>query len=287
VEHRIVEATGLGRPFRRIGRRRTAALIAATLGLLLASCTSDEVAGLSASPTPAASALGRQTDSGQGGGDRPQYGGVYRYHNAGSPDGQDPITVLGPAYSGTWGRALSSLLRYAVSPDLDSGSYVLATDLAVDWENPEPTVYVLRLRQGVVWQDLPPVNGREFVAADAVFSVNRLAGESSVQRNAWRTLERVEALDSHTLKFTLKAPSADFLSTLALEASKMMAPEAVEAGGGHLEGGPTIGTGAWRVECDEIEYNFSSNPDYHLKDGAGNPLPYLRRINTIVMACPQ
>jgi ABC-type transport system substrate-binding protein len=37
------------------------------------------------------------------------------------------------------------------------------------------------------------------------------------------------------------------------------------------------------VECDEIECDYSSNPNYHLKDGAGNPLPYLRRINTIVM----
>ena len=159
----------------------------------------------------------------------------------------------------------------------------MAPDLAVAWENPEPNVYIVRLRRGVTWQDIPPVGGREFVAEDAVFSIMRLAGEGSAHAWAWRDLERVEALDSHTLRFTLSRPSADFLAVLTRESSKMVAREAVAAGGGSLENGPNIGTGAWIVECNEIQCTYDRNLSHHLTDADGVQFPYLDRMEDIIM----
>ena len=233
----------------------------------------------SASPAPAAATAGG--DPGRA--ETPQRSGKYAYHTVAASASQDPIQATGASYLGTWGRALSSLLRFDVAPDIDSGTYILAPDLAVAWDNPEPNIYIVRLRHGVAWQDVAPVGGREFVADDVVFNVERLAGEGSAHAWSWRDLERVEALDSHTLRFTLTRPSADFLALLARESSKMVAPEAVAAGGGHLERGPTIGTGAWLVECDDIECTFDRNPTHHLTDADGIQIPYLDTMSNIIM----
>ena len=44
--------------------------------------------------------------------------------------------------------------------------------LAESWEFPEPGTHVIHLRKGIRWQNIPPANGREFVADDVVFHYN-------------------------------------------------------------------------------------------------------------------
>src|SRR5581483_7316488 len=46
--------------------------------------------------------------------------------------------------------------------------------LAERWEVVSPTEYVFHLRRGVMWHNKPPVNGRELVANDVVFSMERI-----------------------------------------------------------------------------------------------------------------
>ena len=48
--------------------------------------------------------------------------------------------------------------------------------LAESWEFTDPSTYVAHLRKGIHWQDIPPANGREFIADDVVFHFNRLYG---------------------------------------------------------------------------------------------------------------
>jgi ABC-type transport system substrate-binding protein len=48
--------------------------------------------------------------------------------------------------------------------------------LAESWEFPDPNTYLVKLRKGVHWQDIPPVNGREFTADDVAYHYNRLYG---------------------------------------------------------------------------------------------------------------
>jgi len=55
-------------------------------------------------------------------------------------------------------------------------SRFLTGQLAESWEFPTPGTHVVHLRKGIHWQNLPPANGREFIADDVVFHYNRLLG---------------------------------------------------------------------------------------------------------------
>ena len=48
--------------------------------------------------------------------------------------------------------------------------------LCSSWEFTDPTTYVLHLKQGVHYQNIPPANGREMAAADIVYHYNRIIG---------------------------------------------------------------------------------------------------------------
>ena len=66
------------------------------------------------------------------------------------------------------GLVHNRLLRYRF-PEEASGpnDLTLAGDLAESWEaNPEQRVWTFKIRQGVKWQNVAPLNGRELVAAD-------------------------------------------------------------------------------------------------------------------------
>jgi ABC-type transport system substrate-binding protein len=46
--------------------------------------------------------------------------------------------------------------------------------LAQTWEMTDLSTYVVHLHQGIHWQNIPPLNGREFVASDVVFHYDRI-----------------------------------------------------------------------------------------------------------------
>src|SRR5438034_432634 len=74
------------------------------------------------------------------------------------------------------------------------------------------------------------VGGRELTADDVVYTVDRFLntkGHANTQMLA--PVAKVEAIDKHTVKFTLKQPYAWFLDTLANPmAVAIVAKEAVE-----------------------------------------------------------
>jgi ABC-type transport system substrate-binding protein len=51
--------------------------------------------------------------------------------------------------------------------------------LAESWEFPDSSTMVFHLRKGIHYQNIPPVNGREFTADDVVFHYQRLYGLGS------------------------------------------------------------------------------------------------------------
>lgn len=215
--------------------------------------------------------------------EKPQYGGVYRTSGSNPRIGQDPVRTSGSSHFSNFGQAYDTLLRYKNSLDISESEHIIAPNLAERWENPTPTTWVFYLRKGVKWHNIPPVNGREFTADDVVYGINRLAGPGSVQRGYWLDLEKVEALDKYTVKFTLKNPAASFLTNVVQQYNKMTAKEAVEAGGGNVDNGPLIGTGPWFVTCTvDVECLFKRNPDYFLKDEDGSQIPYMDMQNIIM-----
>src|SRR5271157_5790975 len=58
------------------------------------------------------------------------------------------------------------------------GKYVKG-HLAESYEFPDSNTYIIHLRKGIRWQDIPPVNGREFTADDVAFHYHRLFGLGS------------------------------------------------------------------------------------------------------------
>ena len=173
------------------------------------------------------------------------------------------------------GIAYSRLLRLRTDASVAQPSLLLECDLCQSWEMSDPLTYRFRLRQGVRWQDLPPVNGRALTAEDLVFSYQRQRTEGWPNAPLLLALDTVEAEDELTLKITLKFPDVDFLLSLADGHSKVVAREVVEGPGG-LKEGPVVGTGPWiwqRTE-KEIGSDFEANPSYF--EGG---LPFLGRLS--------
>ncbi|MGR3803387.1 ABC transporter substrate-binding protein [Marinibacterium profundimaris] len=144
------------------------------------------------------------------------------------------------------------------------GTLEVEPQLATGWEISEDgTEYTFTLREGVTFHDGTPFN------AEAVkFNFDRMLDESHPFHDTgpfplaffFSSVEKTEVVDDMTVKFTLSAPYAPFLSNLAYPTGLMVSPAAVEAGGADFGRSP-VGTGPftfaeWRSnEAVVIEKN--------------------------------
>ena len=68
-------------------------------------------------------------------------------------------------------------------------------DLAESWDSSDDGLTItFHLREGVKWANVPPVNGREVVASDVVFSFKRYNDPNNVNYGLLGPLENIEAL---------------------------------------------------------------------------------------------
>jgi peptide/nickel transport system substrate-binding protein len=175
----------------------------------------------------------------------------------------------------------SRLLKHKAGPNVTPGTFPLEGDLAESWSQPNETTYVFKLRKGVRWHNKPPVNGRELTADDVVFSVNHfLTVKGNANAYMLKSVEKVEATDKHTVKFTLKEPFVWFLDMLANpHAMAIVAKEVVEKHGDLKRHESVIGTGPWLLDSyrPNVGLTYVRNPNYFL---AG--LPYIDRIEMSV-----
>ena len=87
--------------------------------------------------------------------------------------------------------------------------------IAESWENPTPTEWVFKIREGVKFHD-----GSDLTADDVVFTFNRIItegamnGESSPRQGLLGTLEAIDKEDDFTVKFTFESPWPIFLKML-------------------------------------------------------------------------
>ena len=173
------------------------------------------------------------------------------------------------------------LVKYKAGPTVVPGTMPIEGDLAESWSQPNETTYVFKLRRGVRWQAKPPVNGRELTAEDVKYTVERFL---TVPGNAYaymlRSVDRVEAVDKHTVKFTLKEPYAWFLDILANPmAVAIIARECVDKFGDLKKAEACIGTGPWMLDAyrPNVSLTWVRNPNY-FQPG----LPYIDRIEAFV-----
>jgi peptide/nickel transport system substrate-binding protein len=181
------------------------------------------------------------------------------------------------AYSFTHSR----LLKHKAGPGIQPGTFPIEGDLAESWTQPNETTYIFKLRKGVRWQNKPPVNGRELTADDVVYSVERFKTVTG-NANAYMlsSVDKVEAQDKYTVKFTLKAPYVWFLDMLAnSHAVAIIAKECVEKFGDLKKYESVVGSGPWMLESyrPNVGYTYIRNPNYFLTG-----LPYIDKVEVAV-----
>lgn len=206
---------------------------------------------LTATPTPAGIRGGRLTTLTQ----------VNVPHLDVHQEVQETLASMGP------GLAYSRLLRLATGPESDypQPSLLLECDLCESWEALDPLTYSFKLRQGIRWHDVSPVNGRELVADDVAYSLERLRTPGWPNAGLLRNIDRIEVVDTYTLNISLAAdfPDADFMVSLADGHAKVVAPEVVELRG-DLKEAEVIGTGPWRWVSTREDFGtlMERNPGY-------------------------
>lgn len=161
--------------------------------------------------------------------------------------GVGEIRTLDPAQ-------INQVLQFQVASNVLSGlthidaELVAQGDLAEDWTVSEDgREYVFTLREGVTFH-----NGDPFTADDVVFTYERSKDpEKSIHARVLDNVAGVETVDERTVRFTLKAPQASFL-TKTLERASGRAMTIVSRGGlealGESQYGLTpVGTGPFKV----------------------------------------
>jgi peptide/nickel transport system substrate-binding protein len=148
---------------------------------------------------------------------------------------------------------------------------------------------VVHLRKGVHWQDIPPVNGREFTADDVAYHYHRLygLGHGFTQRGPgahyqFTPLEAVTVIDKYTVAFKWKVPNQEVIRD-AMQATGSLAyleaHEAVEKWGNLDDWHHAIGTGPFILQdlVPGSSATLVKNPNYwgHDDKNPKNQLPYI------------
>lgn len=144
----------------------------------------------------------------------------------------------------------------------------ISPELATSWKStPDLKTWTFYLRKGVKFH-----HGREMVADDVVFSIERIMDPKigSPATESLKVVDRIEAPDNYTIKFFLKIPYADFPAVLAGREVKIVPKDKADTLASH-----PIGTGPFKFK----EYVFGDHftvvrNENYWKEG----LPYLDEI---------
>ncbi len=183
----------------------------------------------------------------------------------------------------------NALYRYdeksQIVPDLADGQPEVSAD---------GLVWTIKLKSGVKFS-----NGREFVADDVKYSLERNAGPDSGTWDATdpmanvvggqeiidgkaTTADGIKVVDPHTVQFTLLHPDAYFLATLTLTTNLIVPKEEVEEWGKDFGFHP-VGTGPFMLKdwTPKQSITFVRNPDYFVQGQ-----PYLDGVEFQIGADP-
>ena len=190
---------------------------------------------------------------------RPERGHTLRIAATFSIDTMDPtksasaITVPNMVYN--------RLLGMAGGVNKDPFSIELEPELASSWERtPDGVTFRFGLRDDVYWQNVPPLNGRKFVAEDARFALERYRYEG-VHTSYWGDVGSIEAPDDTTLNIHMSRATADFILPLASRYQTIHPRELVDSG--EIES-KAIGTGPMILTelLEDFRVGFARNSDY-------------------------
>lgn len=264
---------------RRVSRRST--IRGATLGVMgLAGAALVGCSGKQNGETPAASSTGKGALATATAMAKQQAkrGGTFRVSITADPTTLDPYkTASSPARVFT-SYFYSRLLRYETKPNVDIFDQAITGDLAESIETSDGQNWVMKLRKGVKFHNIPPVSGREFTSADVKYNWDRLTDEKSIARSSVQNVTSATFPDAYTVKFVLKEPSAIFPHVLADFLNIQVMP--LEADGKFNPLVTPIGTGPFIMEQYQTssKAKFRRNPDYY---GSGEP--YVDAVEVLII----
>lgn len=177
------------------------------------------------------------------------------------------------------GTVYSRLVAPKTGKDIEYGSSELEGDLAEKWSKSEDLkTWTFNLRQGVMFHDKPPVNGREFTSADVKCTVDRIKSLPGHQLGLVAGVTEVATPDPYTVVFTLGSANTAFDQTMANPFMAILPCEGTQGEFNLAE--EAIGTGpfvlkSWKRDQERV---MEKNPDYFIEG-----LPHLDGIQTTVL----
>ena len=181
----------------------------------------------------------------------PKYGGTLTVAFKANQATLDPALLITFPDIAIHQAAYDNLLM--IQPDLS-----LKPELATSWEpSDDLSSYTFHLRQGVKFH-----HGKDFKAEDVIFTFNRLLDPvlDSPARTIFNSIENMEALDDHTVRFDLTGPNLFFPESLSIYFARIL-PADVDEDRLTLE---EFGTGPFIItEHLPVERTtMVRNPDY-------------------------
>lgn len=206
--------------------------------------------------------------------------------------GFDPIYSNDLYSNGEIGKVYEGLLEYHYL----KRPYELIPNLAeaMPTVSADGLTYTFKLKKGVKFHDnkcFPDGKGREMVADDLIFSLKRLADPKLQSTgwwlfdgkiaglNDWReknaqaatvsygdSIEGLKKIDDYTVQFKLTKPYPQFLYSLAMPFTSVVAKEAVEMYGAEFQNYP-VGTGPFKLDYfdNSNKITYLRNPTYRDK----------------------
>jgi peptide/nickel transport system substrate-binding protein len=210
----------------------------------------------------------------------PATGGTLRFASQ-TPVTWDPSSPAGSLLA-SYMFAHNQLIQFKINdfvntPNLMEVEPVLAQAMP---EQPDAQTFIFRLRKGVKFQNVAPVNGREFTSDDVVYTT-QVYQKAPAQAPTFADLDHVDAPDPYTVSFHMGQPAAYFLGSFVIPFHWIFAKEQHQSPDGLAK--IPIGTGGFLFDSSQnlAGYKFKRNPAYFRTDPRTNKqLPYVDAVET-------
>ena len=162
-------------------------------------------------------------------------------------------------------------------------------ELASSWEFPDANTVRFHLRKGVKFQDIEPVNGREMIADDIVYSLQRTLQPDLRYSGEIGDIAEVKAVDDYTVDVVFNEAFAPFMTLISKSVYRAQAWEVEEEFGDLLTIEAQIGTGPYlAISYDPgIKIELERNENYWRGAGpdslTGDGWPYSRKFYAMVI----
>jgi len=228
--------------------------------------------------------------------DVPKYGGIHNRIGLGEYSQIDyaagrgmftPLTMGEELLGGDWARGPAGTNENDYTCGFAGFIDQLVGKLAESWSMPDDETLLYNIRPGIYWWDKPPANGRELVADDIVWNLERtFSSELSYLYNSYTTVNKqptaFKAIDKYTVEVKVRPEWQGLMATVVGDFAWHLCPDSIEANGGEAlqadDWQMFIGTGPFMISnwVTGSYIEFEKNPNYWMTDPIqkGNKLPY-------------